>query len=100
MSKYLAPSGDQHAISKNAQHNLKIAQIHRMRESMDSIAMSIKIHTDLLIHEGCLDAIKGHIPWSEVTEELEEQLPLFREALAWTPRCFIVLPVVMMTSSG
>lgn len=56
--------------------------------------MSWSTLTDLLVHKGSLDAVHGHIPWSEVAEELEEQLPLLREALAWTLCCFIILPVV------
>ena len=52
----------------------------------------LHLHTDLLIHEGCLDAIKGHILWLEVAEGLKEQLPLFWETIGRTLHCFKIFP--------
>ena len=52
----------------------------------------LHLHTDLLIHEGCLDAIKGYILWLEVAERLKEQLPLFWETIGRTLHCFKIFP--------
>ena len=52
----------------------------------------LHLHTDLLIHEACLDAIKGDILWSEIAEELKEQLPLFWETIGRILHCFKISP--------